>query len=120
MDIIDSKKKGCCVYYFQLSAAFTSLYFSCNAENLLNNRTLITGIVILACISLFSAGCSEDKALPAAPVVEPWGKLDITASVAKWRDGRTAAVSITYDGLWHSSPLVMDAADDALSRGLPI
>lgn len=84
------------------------------------NRASIINVVILACLCLVSVGCSDDKTPPAALAVEPWGELDITASVSKWRDGHTAAVSITYDGLWHSDPLILVAADDALSRGLPL
>ena len=71
----------------------------------------------LVCLVLFSACDAKDVT---APEVEPvdWEELKITAKVAKWHDGKSAAVSLTYDAPWHSDPLIVQAGKDAIERGL--
>jgi len=64
--------------------------------------------------------CSDNTVTnsPEPPVT--WGNLSLSVDVSKWHDGHTAAVSVTYDARWNSDPLVMDAADEALKRNIPI
>jgi len=82
--------------------------------------TLIPACCLLSAL-LFCA-CSGEKV--AAPVEKPpavsWDSFAFRAEVPKWRDGHTAAVTITYDSRWNGDSLVRRAIDEALGRGLPI
>ncbi|MCD6308714.1 MAG: polysaccharide deacetylase family protein, partial [Candidatus Latescibacteria bacterium] len=87
-------------------------------------KSLSHSLIPVSCLltALLFFACSEEKV--SAPVNKTpavsWDSFSVRAKAPKWNNGRTAAVTITYDSRWNGDSLVRHTIYEALDRGLPI